>query len=72
MFKVRNMKCLEIPSFQTTRHEENTFRCAGPKLWNMLETKYNDVTELKSFKESIFGQHEEVYVPIDYNVLYKI
>ncbi len=50
-YKVRDSKRLDVPTFQTIRHGKYTFRHEAVKLWNMLENKYKDMIDLKSFKE---------------------
>ncbi len=47
------MNFLEMRTFQTIKHGKNTFRYEDPKLRNMLENKFKNVTDLDSFKESI-------------------
>ena len=42
-----------MSSFQTIKYGENIFRYEAPKLWNMLENKFKNVTDLNSFKQSI-------------------
>ncbi len=56
-YNVRNSKRLEMPTFQTIRHGNYTFRYDAVKLWNMLENKHKDMMNmmnLKSFKKSIY------------------
>ncbi len=38
---------------RTIKHGKITFRYEAPKLWNVLENKFKNVTDLDSFKESI-------------------
>ncbi len=68
-YNIRNMKCLEMSSFQTIKYGKNTFRYEAPQLWNMLENKFKNVNDLNSFKESInLWQAQDVCVPIAHNV----
>ena len=75
-YNIRNSKRLEIhvPTFQTISLGKYTFRYEAVKLWNMLENKYKNMMDLKSFKEGQFtyGQAQCVRVPIVSNVLYII
>ncbi len=48
-YNSRNMKRLEMSSFWTIKHGKNTFRYEAPKLWNMLENKFKNVTDLGFF-----------------------
>ncbi len=68
---VINSKRLEIPIFPTIRHGKYTFGYEAVKLWNMLENKYKEMMDFKSFKESFYLWHAQcVRILIVYNVLY--